>query len=99
MASASILVRSRQGPAMSGVQTMGSFSVKLVLSTTGTPVSCLKALIKPQSRGLTCCSTVCKRPVPSIGVTAGCLYSLHIQRIEDGFLDQQHKLGEIVPIF
>jgi hypothetical protein len=41
----SILVRRKQSRASSGRQTTGSFSLNDVLSTIGTPVSCLKVSI------------------------------------------------------
>ena len=43
--STSILVRRKQSSASAGVQTTGSFSLKLVFSTIGTPVWAWKALI------------------------------------------------------
>src|ERR1700730_13354287 len=45
---ASIWVRKKQSMASSGRQTMGSLSLKEVLSTTGTPVRFSKALISCQ---------------------------------------------------
>ena len=41
----SMLVRKKQSSASSGLQTTGSFSLKLVLSTMGTPVRAWKAEI------------------------------------------------------
>jgi hypothetical protein len=42
---ASMRVRMKQSSACSGVSTIGSFSLKLVLSTTGTPVILSNSLI------------------------------------------------------
>src|SRR5947208_3282607 len=50
--STSILVRSKQSIASSGLHTTGSFSLKLVLSTIGTPVMALNASIRRENRGL-----------------------------------------------
>ena len=57
--------------ALAGVSTIGSFSLKEVLSRTGTPVTSSKLRISFQYKGLTSLSTVCRRPVPSPWVTAG----------------------------
>ena len=46
MHSASMSLRMKQLTACSGVSTMGSFSLKLVLSRTGVPVRCANAAVR-----------------------------------------------------
>ena len=64
-------VRRKQSSASAGVWTIGSFSLKEVFRSTGTPVSASKDLRSFQYRGLLRRLTVCRRPEPSTWVTAG----------------------------
>src|SRR3954464_9880751 len=65
MTSTSMWVRRKQSSASAGRSTIGSFSLKDVFSSMGTPLTRSNALIRFQYRGFECGLTVCSRPEPS----------------------------------
>ncbi len=68
---ASVAVRKKQSSACSGDSTIGSFSLKLVFSTTGVSVFPAKAEMSAWCAGLRSFPTAWSCPVPSTWVTAG----------------------------
>src|SRR3981189_3066447 len=78
--SRSIFVRRKQSSASSGSHTTGSFSLKEVLRTIGTPVIVRKLEIKRWYLRFVKRDTVCRRPEPSTWQTAGIsdLFSVRI---------------------
>ncbi|MCS4119584.1 hypothetical protein GGP60_003283 [Salinibacter ruber] len=64
-------MRKKQSSACSGDSTIGSFSLKLVFSTTGVPVFPAKAEMSMWYTGLRSFPTAWSCPVPSTWVTAG----------------------------